>query len=848
MAEPALQGPSDAAPQEVPKPAPQEAAPNVPSPTGPMSLNEALTGKEAPISAAERERRSLEEGMAKLNELGKGFRSEAEIATQKFGQETTSWWSRIKGMFARKKDGEPGTVPEASPEKIAKAEEAIAKEVEKADAAYAAFKAKYEEIMASGDAAGLKSLERSLSDAYDELAPKVAAEGAKEAKAMRKALKTGELPEASAAGAKLNDVNRRLEDVRARLGGATPEQIAAARAPKPGPAATEVPIETAMPTAEPLAAEARAKRPKAPPEAPPVGAPTPVEVQKMREAEELRMRAKGTQGERMVDAYLALKDLEADQFGEIIGTGFNPRKGEIRVNYADGSAVYRFASGLMLRSVPGALQPEKLTEADFAEQKKPAGVVSGEVKSKEPAPEPKKEEESVIVKEEAEEGYFTPAELAEMSADPDLAKIADQFKAHAKRLKDKEEMGQRVDKAMEREDRMEEMGQRVDWRMAQEDLQELHSKILGLAEEYVRTLDPNLEISILTSGAEEDQDESDPRKPAFVLHVSDKSDPSSGSYRFKITGKTVDQVLEQLKSELPAFLQRISRERHGDQAIVQGDVAGAPDGAHEPASASSDGPTALEAAVAPQPAPEPANPESVAASAVEAPATPSVEKKEIDPRTALRKATGALRAEMESPTGYMGMLREMEEIDPAAMDADTVTGLQELLDKLRAAADEAGQLKDFEPERAESMGLSREEVVALNIADLAPEYGRAAAKAYQRAMKLAEKLLSKAQSGRPKAPSAKKEKADASVEGKISVAAAALAERLKKNGRDALPKAKTEWGAMSDAAFVDALGKLVGAAGKKVFAKDDLKPYRDDPAQASKLKAAFLSALESASA
>lgn len=72
-------------------------------------------------------------------------------------------------------------------------------------------------VIASGDAEALRRLERGLVKAYDVLAVDVALEGAAESEAWKKALETGQQPPMTEAGAKLNDVARRLQEARLAL-------------------------------------------------------------------------------------------------------------------------------------------------------------------------------------------------------------------------------------------------------------------------------------------------------------------------------------------------------------------------------------------------------------------------------------------------------------------------------------------------------------------------------------------------------------------------------------------------------------------------------------------------------
>lgn len=384
MAEPARELEQAPAPQEAPK---QDA---------PASLNEALAGQpspETPETLREHEARKAEEGMAKLNEMGKNMNLEAEHGAQEFKQSTESWWGRVKGFF--KKEKAP-----------AQDESAIMLELEKSNAVYAEFKRKYDEILASGDEKGLKAIERDLSQTFDVLAKEVAAEGASDGKAMRKALKTGEVP-MSETGAKLNDVTRRLQEVRSRLGGGSAPEAPSEEAPE-------------TPAQEPAAAAKAEKAPDDPDRA------------------KLLASFKGTPVEGMVDAYLKEKNAvgTSDRFGEIVGAGIGMRRlggvdqATVTTRYADGTERVLTSSGRELAILPGGLMKdveaatpaeapkqaeegpgeEIFNEAEKAELNAGAeklreemrdkrmmeGVVSGETEAKEP-PAEKPAEASVVV-------------------------------------------------------------------------------------------------------------------------------------------------------------------------------------------------------------------------------------------------------------------------------------------------------------------------------------------------------------------------------------------------------------------------------------------------------------------
>ncbi|GEM_PF-4745083 len=344
------------------------------------------------------------EKAAEMRGLGKEMEEKAEAETGKFEEETKSFWGRVKGRLFRKKEGEA--------EAPVKGEAEILAEIEKADAVFANFRQEMARIMASGGEAELRALEGSLSAAYDQLAPQVAAEGAGEADAMKRALKTGKMPQMTETGAKLNYVAKGLAEVRAKLnGGAAPE----APARKPEPAAAEMPAprnETPAPQEAPQEAPAEASQPTVET----VEAPAPVETSPDREL--LLKQSAGKPGEKLVDEYLKLKDVGSDAFGVIVGKSFDPIKGEIRLKYEDGGQLRTYASGMKLRIHPGGrveelkdapaaaatpeAPPEEGTEESpilLTPEMKTAsveGVVSGETESR-PEPAPVAEEPSVIV-------------------------------------------------------------------------------------------------------------------------------------------------------------------------------------------------------------------------------------------------------------------------------------------------------------------------------------------------------------------------------------------------------------------------------------------------------------------
>ena len=446
-----------------------------------------------PESLGETEARLAREGMAKINEMGKNLNLQAEAGAQEFKQETKSLWGRVKDRMFGKKEAAP-----------IKGEADVLKEIEKADAVYAEFKKKYEEVMATGDEAALRGMESSLSQAYEQLAPKVAEEGAAESKQWKQALKTGEMPQITEAGAKLNDVTRRLMEVRGKLNGAPAANAEAA--PSAAPAAPDTREQPPVPPAPPEAANplkkdfgecglagaeaaalerGRAKLESAPatspaaeqapapkpapaaekPAAPPEAAP---ENPDQAERAEYEKMAAGTPGEKMVGEYLRLKKLKADQYGRIVGQSFDSRKGEIRLTYEDGSQFRKYATGMMLRILPGgkveeikavavpspeAAAPGKKQEEDQSVdidvsdlgETPVEGVVSGEIEAKPEAPEPAREPSVVVESEavpkpqaeiveepEAEEELFTDAEKARLNQDAErLAQMVKDAKERA---------------------------------------------------------------------------------------------------------------------------------------------------------------------------------------------------------------------------------------------------------------------------------------------------------------------------------------------------------------------------------------------------------------------------------
>ncbi|HJV33400.1 MAG TPA: hypothetical protein VJ694_05220 [Patescibacteria group bacterium] len=366
-----------------------------------LKAGEKTDAENASESIGEKEARLAKEGTEKLNELGKNLNLQAEAGAQEFEQQTKSWWGRAKERLFRKK--EEGATQTETPA-VAKGEAEILGEIEKADAVFAEFRKKAGEIMASGDEAGLRMLERSLSKSYEDLAPQVAAEGAAEAKAMKKALKTGEMPQITETGAKLNYVAQQLMEVRGRLGGAQAKPEAAAMAvPEAPPRKPQAEIvEEAQPADEEelfteaekaqlaadaakLGAPAEEAAPKEPaprvpslneiltgrPDAEPAveqaaSVEAAAEAPKKPDADaadrELLAKASaGKPGEKLVDEYLKLRAAKSDSYGAIVGHSFDPIKGEIRLKYEDGGQFRKYANGLMLRVHPGG-QVEEIPE------------------------------------------------------------------------------------------------------------------------------------------------------------------------------------------------------------------------------------------------------------------------------------------------------------------------------------------------------------------------------------------------------------------------------------------------------------------------------------------------------
>ncbi len=364
-------------------------------------------------SIGEKEERLAEEGMARVNELGKNLDLQAEAGAKEFKEETKSVWSRMKERLFKKKDGGP-----------VKGEAEILAEIEKADAVFANFRKEMARIMAHGGEAELRALEGSLSAAYDQLAPKVAAEGAEESAAMKKALKTGEMPQVTETGAKLNYINKRLADVREKLAGGkfgSTEALAAANAAAQEQAAAEAPAPTAEAPQEAPAPKAEAPEAKPSPEAR-LAADREFLLKggKLKDGTVVK-GAEGLPGERMIDDYLKVRDLDADSYGEIVGKSFDPVKGEIRLTYEDGGQLRSYASGMKLRVHPGG-KVEEINARKERIAEMGARVDAAMAAEDAAAKEEGGEENPIQLTPEmrtapAEETVFTDAEKAELAKD-----------------------------------------------------------------------------------------------------------------------------------------------------------------------------------------------------------------------------------------------------------------------------------------------------------------------------------------------------------------------------------------------------------------------------------------------
>lgn len=333
-----------------------DAAEKAAAEAGAAKLNEA--GK-----SVETHRLPSREQVEALNAMGKDLDLQAERGAEQFKDDTKGWWDRAKGFF---KKAEP-----------AKGEEEILKELEKADAVYADFKKKYEAIIASGDAESLRGMESSLSQAYEQLAPQVAAE------------KGAGMTEA---GAKLNDVTRRLTEVRAKLKDAPPASAVAQEAPATAPSAPmslnevltgQEAVPQSLSEREAAQAEAGAsalneagkdmhgpapKEPEPVPEPAPAPKPlTPAQAERKREAARddkfAKMREdllatpgiKGTPAEALVEDYLTIlrHGTIKDADGVATNLSFDAQNGMIKIAYENGLQVRKYASGLILRVEPG---------------------------------------------------------------------------------------------------------------------------------------------------------------------------------------------------------------------------------------------------------------------------------------------------------------------------------------------------------------------------------------------------------------------------------------------------------------------------------------------------------------
>jgi hypothetical protein len=426
MAAEASQLQPEAAPQETPKEAPAQETP-APEPAPEHWTKKPFEG--GSLGAAE--------DLAELRGMGNVMGEKASEETQKFDEETKSWWGRAKGRLFRKKEGTPQA--ELTPA-AAKGEAEILMEIEKADATFANFRKEMAQIMASGDEAQLRVLEGNLQRASDQLMEEVGEEGKKmsneERKAWKQALDGKGQPEMSKTGAQLNYVTKRLADVRAKLNGGTPvkaEAPAAASAPEtpaeqpaPAPEATQaekdLDEDIARGVAEFEAEQAAAKAAQVPPAPVPslnevlTGIPdeelakrwkptniepeTPEETPEVppqkpdfkdADREELMKATAGKPGEKMVDEYLKLRRLTEDAHGTIVGRSFDPLKGEIRLTYEDGSEYRKYSTGTVLRVMPGGLQetvpslPESKEEALAKRMQEMAARVDASMEKEEAA-------------------------------------------------------------------------------------------------------------------------------------------------------------------------------------------------------------------------------------------------------------------------------------------------------------------------------------------------------------------------------------------------------------------------------------------------------------------------------
>ncbi len=265
--------------------------------------------------------------------------------------------------------------------------------------------------------------------------------------------------------------------------------------------------------------------------------------------------------------------------------------------------------------------------------------------------------------------------------------------------------------------------------------------------------------------------------------------------------------------------------------------------------------------------------------------TAEQETLETEPAAIAEKALAHFRSEMENQGAIAIFGSLSEDIDPEkirAMEperraekitrlADEIAFARELLGKQENLLAYYQRKPGTTPEITMILGglhKKEAEVLAGAPEDIQSDYSRRMREIYQEAIALGRAEIEKvekkyetitatteapmkppdmqpAEMRRPRV-SPKKEGQDVSIEAKISRAASALAERLKKTDRDALPKALAEWERIPEKEFWKELGKLKDAAGKRVFSRDDLNLYSRNVGQAAELKAAFLQALESA--
>lgn len=384
-------------------------------------------------------------GMEKLNELGKNLNLQAESGAQEFGEKTKSWWDRAKGVF-KKKEGTP-----------VKGEAEVLEEIEKADAVYAEFKRKYDAVVASGDETALRGMESSLTMAYDQLAAQAVKEvedNPAEATRWKEALKTQQEPQMTIAGAKLNDVTRRLMEVRGKLGGAAPTTRAeAVVVTEPGPAPAAQEAERAQLAAdaaklEALSAEAAPSAPEPASEAPGSEAETPPksneeildeaspderkELKRLLEGGNVNAKKRrilgmnlgmkkervgglaGTPGEAMFVAYVEAKNRvgKSDAHGEIIGASIDAQSAEVVTKYADGTKSVEYPDGRKQRFLANGAR-EQPAQAETASAAEASPASTQEAPAEEPAA--------------SEKGLPDRAELLKSAAGLPGEKMVDEF-------------------------------------------------------------------------------------------------------------------------------------------------------------------------------------------------------------------------------------------------------------------------------------------------------------------------------------------------------------------------------------------------------------------------------------